>query len=69
MSDRPENFDPIQRIVDVCRAAPYKTHVRMRINRGEWQTMLGSDFLALWDTPFAGTIDVDAVVLDREEDE
>lgn len=55
--------DPLEAKIEALRSDPNRTWVRYRINNGEWDTAVGSEFLKLWDEPFAGTIDIDCVYL------
>jgi hypothetical protein len=54
-------------MVEVCRAAPDRTRVRMKINQNPWELRTGREFLEVWDQPIAGTIYVGCVYLDGEK--
>lgn len=60
-------MNPFDAVIDVCRAYPEQSRVRYRINDGGWQMASGKDFLVLWDQPIAGTIDVDNVIVPRDD--
>jgi hypothetical protein len=57
----------IDDILAACRRDPDGTRVRYRINSGKWKTGTGHEFLALWEQPFAGPVEIDhAVVLPED---
>jgi hypothetical protein len=60
MHTAPEHLDLC---IEMMRRHPQDSVVRYSINSGAWQEGRGEEFLPLWDAPFAGTLEIDWVVI------